>query len=648
MIVACVAFGQTRLLIDNIHGHPVNEDSQPVNFETLFPDCEIDYLAAENVIMTEILDSGWTVVDGDVWSLSFAVPAGADHLFLRYSPEQWTQHWAVLINPDGAFLSYACNGLAYVENPVPGNWQFEFTSYLGPTSFTYEIGLGPSIFTPEFLSEYDAVLQVYDDMMGVLYGYLPDHTANEMTALTDFIESGGSYLFYHEPESALAWKPVIRLTSENPAAVEIQLDVPGLPFMHEPAADTELKIPFVEMNWYDILTTPDKMSEILYEFQFPSHLNYLTAKESGTGYEVSSQAPFRLDHLVFFQYQAGKGFVSADVETLDTGSVFSFSWDTLHSPMDFRTYLLHVLTENGSSAGLPSEESSAFFKGYPWVTRWLTMAVQSGELCAVYQYAGDRYNDMIPLSLSEAPEKQARVMWTFTENIPTRILKPFVPEPAAADYLSYDTASGFSGLAYYEMGVTEDRYRGVRNNQRYLNFLDFGYVDNDEFCLEGWETVFTDFDDNPAAQIIGEGISGVASTMPAAVHLNDAPNSFPILMGDESNFCPDISWLPEPVAAGQYIGNGRFIGINDRHILNENPDNIQFARNCLDWLTAPEYALGDINQDNELNVLDIVLLVNIIISPNEPTVLQMQLGDMNSDGELNVLDVVQLLNLIIT
>ena len=53
---------------------------------------------------------------------------------------------------------------------------------------------------------------------------------------------------------------------------------------------------------------------------------------------------------------------------------------------------------------------------------------------------------------------------------------------------------------------------------------------------------------------------------------------------------------------------------------------------------------GDLNSDETLNVLDIVELVNMILSEegNNP------LGDMNGDGELNVLDVVILANIILS
>ena len=55
---------------------------------------------------------------------------------------------------------------------------------------------------------------------------------------------------------------------------------------------------------------------------------------------------------------------------------------------------------------------------------------------------------------------------------------------------------------------------------------------------------------------------------------------------------------------------------------------------------------GDMNQDEILNILDIVLLINAIMS-DEPTAAQLAIGDINNDGTLNVLDIVQLVNIIL-
>ena len=52
---------------------------------------------------------------------------------------------------------------------------------------------------------------------------------------------------------------------------------------------------------------------------------------------------------------------------------------------------------------------------------------------------------------------------------------------------------------------------------------------------------------------------------------------------------------------------------------------------------------GDINEDGELNILDIIALMNIILSGEFYL-----LGDLNSDGDLNILDAVILSNIILS
>jgi hypothetical protein len=57
-----------------------------------------------------------------------------------------------------------------------------------------------------------------------------------------------------------------------------------------------------------------------------------------------------------------------------------------------------------------------------------------------------------------------------------------------------------------------------------------------------------------------------------------------------------------------------------------------------------DITLGDLNGDGTLNILDIVVLANLILSGDNsnPT------GDLNQDGSYNILDIVILVNLILS
>ena len=56
---------------------------------------------------------------------------------------------------------------------------------------------------------------------------------------------------------------------------------------------------------------------------------------------------------------------------------------------------------------------------------------------------------------------------------------------------------------------------------------------------------------------------------------------------------------------------------------------------------------GDINFDNQVDVLDVVLLVNFVLDNSTPSDIEFSASDINGDGVLNVLDVVQVVNIIL-
>ena len=58
--------------------------------------------------------------------------------------------------------------------------------------------------------------------------------------------------------------------------------------------------------------------------------------------------------------------------------------------------------------------------------------------------------------------------------------------------------------------------------------------------------------------------------------------------------------------------------------------------------------LGDLNQDEIINILDIVSIVNIILGTNNPSSYELIAGDLNQDGIINILDIIAIVNIIIS
>ena len=74
--------------------------------------------------------------------------------------------------------------------------------------------------------------------------------------------------------------------------------------------------------------------------------------------------------------------------------------------------------------------------------------------------------------------------------------------------------------------------------------------------------------------------------------------------------------------------------------INTIIDNVSVGSAC-------DNVIGDSNNDNAVNVLDIVLVVNFVLMIDSPDNCQNQASDTNQDGIINILDIVTIVNLIL-
>jgi hypothetical protein len=64
-------------------------------------------------------------------------------------------------------------------------------------------------------------------------------------------------------------------------------------------------------------------------------------------------------------------------------------------------------------------------------------------------------------------------------------------------------------------------------------------------------------------------------------------------------------------------------------------------------LLSENILLGDVNQDGLINILDVVNIINFILSDSMPTDDQSISSDLNQDDIINILDVVLIVNIIL-
>ena len=97
------------------------------------------------------------------------------------------------------------------------------------------------------------------------------------------------------------------------------------------------------------------------------------------------------------------------------------------------------------------------------------------------------------------------------------------------------------------------------------------------------------------------------------------------------------------------IYTGTFPGLNSNSLIeyfitakNITGDIVSHPNAGWHIFNTLEFSLGDINGDNSINIQDIVLAVNLVLSSEYNN-----LADLNSDGTIDVLDIVQLVNIIL-
>ena len=88
---------------------------------------------------------------------------------------------------------------------------------------------------------------------------------------------------------------------------------------------------------------------------------------------------------------------------------------------------------------------------------------------------------------------------------------------------------------------------------------------------------------------------------------------------------------------GPYTVSLTVLDYNNNQLSEIKNDIISFNENII---------LGDMNFDQNLNVLDIILLVNQALS-NQGSGLIQYVGDLDSNGQIDILDIVLLVNIIL-
>ena len=142
-------------------------------------------------------------------------------------------------------------------------------------------------------------------------------------------------------------------------------------------------------------------------------------------------------------------------------------------------------------------------------------------------------------------------------------------------------------------------------------------------------------------------VIGISNTMNIGNFVDENSLTFPILFDPGSNggvdggHTYDLYYLPNDGSPypRDFIVNAEGI--------------LEYANNEIDmeWmiyvieelLGIHDIILGDMNGDENLNILDIILITNLILEDN----IYNEIADLNQDGGINILDIIVLISIIL-
>ncbi|MFQ6092281.1 MAG: M6 family metalloprotease domain-containing protein [bacterium] len=198
----------------------------------------------------------------------------------------------------------------------------------------------------------------------------------------------------------------------------------------------------------------------------------------------------------------------------------------------------------------------------------------------------------------------------------------------------------FGGNTSWKCGGTDGSY--------YVNSMDAGLVSgvielsfNNTLSFWHWIDMETEWDGAFVEINDGDGWTQIVPEGGYPFNIIDNPASpFP---GGTPCFSASQDWLKEEFDLEDYYGpvQFRFRAGSDAYVTAEGwyIDEVQ--------ISLLEDLKGDVNNDGEINVMDVVIAVNIILGLLDPHPSDRWAADYDDNGSVNVLDLVKIVNVIL-
>ncbi len=205
----------------------------------------------------------------------------------------------------------------------------------------------------------------------------------------------------------------------------------------------------------------------------------------------------------------------------------------------------------------------------------------------------------------------------------------------------------FSNYDYslQDYNTTSSTYGSYVSNPEYSDYITLHYFSSQGWA--GWTSTFGQLS-NFQDELRNDGYENIVFIAVGQSNISSFNNSFcansdlPLVMDQYPSLPIRAQFAPygqhKQVVIVDYDGN--YIGSIYANSVNNSFKN--YIRGVLDE-HYEQSVLGDINGDTLVNVQDVILLVNSILSGQTNSS-----NDINNDGLVNILDVVQVTNIILS
>ena len=172
-----------------------------------------------------------------------------------------------------------------------------------------------------------------------------------------------------------------------------------------------------------------------------------------------------------------------------------------------------------------------------------------------------------------------------------------------------------------------------------------GHILGDTYAIQGNILLGSEILENMEYQFINtEGT--LAEKLMASLQGANIPGADVRCLDDDLSSLSAFIRLAEPDDNAIYHLD---LNVNNVNLVPYHVDPIDSLQTLFDewFLSNLDYMLGDINQDENVDILDIVSLVNIILGELHPNLVEELSADINEDNIINIQDIIILIAIII-